>query len=121
MWEEGTITIYGEHKYLYSAKVFVLPSEFGINGGRISKLAICKDDGSGEWNNNNVVYNYDRGLDLTPIDDNAALALDSVLKIYPDPDKCEACNGTGKTEDENTCQVCNGDGYIDIDTDYMYG
>ena len=35
MWTSGTIGL-----YYYEAKVYVEPSRFGIDGGRISKLAI---------------------------------------------------------------------------------
>lgn len=47
-------------------------SEFGINGGRISKLTIKR--GGRE------VYNYDRGEDIAPIDKNTETALEIILK-----------------------------------------
>lgn len=47
-------------------------SEFGINGGRISKLTIKR---SGR-----EVYNYDRGEDIAPIDKNTETALAIILK-----------------------------------------
>lgn len=36
MWDKGIIEI-GKDMFIYHAKVFALPSEFGINCGRISK------------------------------------------------------------------------------------
>jgi len=69
---EVTIQEYREHgwikgrcdKYLFSAKVYGLPSEtYGINGGRVSKLQIIHDNGGG-WKFDNTVYNYDRGIDI---------------------------------------------------------
>lgn len=61
MWSEGTIGIKNEdERYTavhYWCKHFDEPSEeFGIDGGRISKLML-KQDGT-------VVYNYDRGADI---------------------------------------------------------
>lgn len=41
MWEEGTFSIDG-FEFYYEAKVFDEPSPFGIDGGRISKLAIYR-------------------------------------------------------------------------------
>ena len=55
-WQEGTL-----NGYWYQAKVFEVGSQYGINGGRISKLAICKGD---KWDVTKCVYNYDRGLDF---------------------------------------------------------
>lgn len=68
MWREGTIGIPcegGTHKIAhYWEKVFEEGSEFGINGGRISKLMI-KIDGR-------VVLNYDRGWDIEPDENDQA-------------------------------------------------
>jgi hypothetical protein len=61
MWKEGTIGIpkeYGGGIAHYWAKVYDEGSEFGIDGGRISKLMI-KIDGR-------TVVNYDRGWDIEP-------------------------------------------------------
>jgi len=53
MWTRGSI---GE--FNYSVKHFEEGSEFGINGGRISKLEIRR--------NGKTVVNYDRGWDIHP-------------------------------------------------------
>lgn len=66
----------GKYFYTFTAKVYGKPSQYGINGGPISKLTITRrgDDGFEK-----VVYNYDRGLDI-PADDVAAeLILEQIL------------------------------------------
>ena len=65
MWKCGMMIVQGIH-YRYEAKVFDYPSQFGINGGRVSKLYIyrtCIDE--------NMVYDipvviYDRYWELKP-------------------------------------------------------
>lgn len=71
MWEEGTVSVNGEI-FHYWMKQYEEGSEFGINGGRISKLTIKR---SGR-----EVYNYDRGEDIAPIDKNTETALAIILK-----------------------------------------
>ena len=71
MWKEGTVSVNGEIFY-YWLKQYEEGSEFGINGGRISKLTIKR---SGR-----EVYNYDRGEDIEPIDKNTETALAIILK-----------------------------------------
>lgn len=70
-WHEGTIGIpqkNGSSKIAhYWVKTFEEGSEWGINGGKISKLLIKID---GEW-----VANYDRGWDVKPADDDEAAQL----------------------------------------------
>ena len=50
------------------------PSEYGIDEGRISKLMLKR--------NGEIVYNYDRGLDVEPIDEDTEYALAILLKEY---------------------------------------
>ena len=68
---EGTIGIPqkdGSSKIAhYWVKAFEEGSEWGINGGKISKLSIKID---GEW-----VVNYDRGWDVKPAEDDEAAQL----------------------------------------------
>lgn len=45
----------------FEAKIYDEPSTYGINEGRISKLAIRKDG--------KEIYAYDRGLDHSEMDD----------------------------------------------------
>ena len=70
-WHEGTIGIPqkdGSSKIAhYWVKAFEEGSEWGINGGKISKLSIKMD---GEW-----VANYDRGWNVKPADDDEAAQL----------------------------------------------
>ena len=55
-WKTGT------HKgYYYQAVIFDEGSIYGIDGGRISKLSICKGD---KWAAGKEVYSCDRGLDF---------------------------------------------------------
>lgn len=59
----GTVIV-GNNRYYYEAKVFERPSQFGIDGGNISKLYVKRlDDGDGR-----VVAHYDRGWDIKPAD-----------------------------------------------------
>jgi hypothetical protein len=48
------------------AKVYDLPSTFGVNDGRVSKLSICKTAHRDPDANylDQMAYNYDRGLDF---------------------------------------------------------
>ena len=71
MWREGTVSVNGEI-FHYWLKQYEEGSEFGINGGRISKLTIKR---SGR-----EVYNYDRGEDIAPIVKNTETALAIILK-----------------------------------------
>lgn len=71
MWNEGTVSVNGEI-FHYWMKQYEEGSEYGINGGRISKLTIKR--GGRE------VYNYDRSEDIAPIDKNTETALSIILK-----------------------------------------
>lgn len=79
MWTEGTIGIPkkdGGYKAVhYCIKHYDEPSEeYGINGGRISKLSLKMD---GER-----IANYDRGWDLEPTCEEANLALCILLNEH---------------------------------------
>ena len=70
MWKEGSILIGGKG-YRYWIKQFDEGSQYGIDGGRISKLMIkC----GGE-----VVCNYDRGWDMEAVDEDTQIALEIIL------------------------------------------
>ncbi len=79
-WHEGTIGINiksGNSKIAhYWVKSFEEGSEFGIDGGRISKLEIRID---GE-----KVAHYDRGWDLEPAEDDEAaqIAFSILMQSY---------------------------------------
>ena len=73
MWREGTIII-NKKGYRYWVKHFDEGSQFGIDGGRISKLMIKR---SGK-----IVCNYDRGWDIKPVDEDTEFALAILLKDF---------------------------------------
>ena len=82
MWKEGVIRVQVEiDKYIglwYQVKVYDLPSEYGIEGGRISKLQLregCRFDGE-------IVANYDRGWDVKPKTKAAEVALQILLYSF---------------------------------------
>lgn len=79
MWSEGTIGIpEADDKYKvihYWVKHYEEPSdEYGINGGKISKLTL-KVDGE-------IICNYDRAWDIEPTCKEAEMALGILLNNY---------------------------------------
>ena len=70
MWREGSIKVNGE-VFHYWMKQYEGGSQWGIEGGRISKLMLKR---SGE-----IVCNYDRGWDIEPADENTQLATELLL------------------------------------------
>lgn len=70
MWKEGSLRVNGDI-FHYWMKQYEEGSQFGIDGGRISKLMLKRND--------KIVYNYDRGLDVAPVDENTAFALEILL------------------------------------------
>ena len=64
MWSEGTISCPATGvKYKYWVKHYEEGSQFGIDGGKVSKLAIRKVGESRD------LCNYDRGWDVEPADE----------------------------------------------------
>ena len=55
IWLSGDVDINGKG-YHFNAKVYQEPSEYGINGGKVSKLCIGDDE--------KCILNYDRGWDI---------------------------------------------------------
>lgn len=73
MWSEEILKI--ENKTLLcSIKHFEQGSEFGIDGGRISKLTV--KDGTKD------IINYDRGWDIKPESDISILAYKILMEKY---------------------------------------
>ena len=70
MWKEGSLKVYNSI-FHYWMKVYETGSEWGIDGGKVSKLMLKR---SGE-----VVYNYDRGEDVAPVDEETELAVQLLL------------------------------------------
>ena len=73
MWKEGVIGVHSEG-FHYWVKRYEKRSQFGIDGGKISKLMIKR---KGE-----VVCNYDRGWDTKPVDENTQIVLQILLLEY---------------------------------------
>lgn len=70
MWKEGSLRLGGDI-FHYWMKQYEEGSQFGIDGGRISKLMLKR--------NSEIVYNYDRGLYVAPVDENTVFALEILL------------------------------------------
>ena len=66
MWKEGSIKVNGEI-FHYWMKQYEGGSQWGIDGGRISKLMLKRDG--------KIVCNYDRGWDIHPTCKEAEMAL----------------------------------------------
>ena len=60
--------------YKYQVKVYEVGSEFGIDGGKISKAWISLGG--------KAVVNYDRGWDIEPVDEGAEIALAILIKEH---------------------------------------
>ena len=73
MWKEGSLKVH-ESVFHYWMKQYDEGSEFGIDGGRISKLTLKR--------NGAVVANYDRGWDIKPQGYEAEVALAILMKEY---------------------------------------
>lgn len=69
-WKEAIIENKGKN-YKVTFKQFEEGSEFGINGGRISKLTINLGK--------EKVANYDRGWDIEPTDEDTKAVLELLL------------------------------------------
>lgn len=70
MFKEGSIRV-RDSIFHYWMKVYDIPSEFGIDGGKVSKLLLKRND--------EIVCSYERGWDKMPIDDDTQLALEILL------------------------------------------
>ena len=59
MWRRGWVD-WNEKTYYWQAQVFAEPSEFGIGGGRVSKLQIHERANR----DSPLIYRWDRGPDI---------------------------------------------------------
>ena len=73
MWSEGKIEVDGK-EVQYWVKHYEEGSEWGIDGGRISKLECRVDDVK--------ILNYDRGWDKKPTTKLGKDAYAAILKMY---------------------------------------
>lgn len=79
MWKQGAIGVKDSNGRMVSVSYWIKhydkPSEeYGISGGRISKLMLKQ--------NGRVVYNYDRGVDVEPQTPEAETALAILIHEY---------------------------------------
>ena len=70
MWKESSIKVGGE-VFHYWMKQYEEGSQWGIEGGRISKLMLKR--------NGEIVCNYDRGWDVEPADENTRIATEHLI------------------------------------------
>lgn len=73
-WKEGALRVPDGSIYHYWVKAYETGSEFGIDGGRVSKLTIERKG--------QTVCNYDRGWDVQPVDEETQIALGILLQQY---------------------------------------
>ena len=58
----------------FNALVFQTGSQYGINGGRVSKLMVRR--------NGTYIINYDRGWDIRPRSEEDGLILDTLVEYF---------------------------------------
>ena len=73
MWTEGTIQV-GTSIFHYWVKHYEEPSIFGYEEGRTSKISLRR--------NGKTVFNFDRGMNIPPEDEEIETALAILLKQY---------------------------------------
>ena len=71
MWQTVKVNV-NETKYIAYIKQYDEGSQYGIDGGRISKLQIKEGD--------KTVVNYDRGWDIKPETAQQEAALETILR-----------------------------------------
>ena len=70
MRKEGSLKVYNSI-FHYWLKVYDECSQYGIDGGKVSKLMLKRDG--------KIIANYDRGWDIKPADPDTQLAVDILL------------------------------------------
>lgn len=90
LWIHGKLTTM--EGYRFAAKVYDLPSSYGIENGHISKLQIWKDD--------QTVAAYDRGWDQKPQTNQQKIALEMIRDVFDGKDR-EFTPLTTKTNDQD--------------------
>ena len=73
MWTEGTIQV-GTSTFHYWVKLYEESSTFGYEEGRASKISLLR--------NGKTVFNFARGMDILPEDEDTETALAILLKQY---------------------------------------
>ena len=75
-WVSGTVKLANGRTFLYNLLAFDKPSDFGIDGGRISKLWVATAARL------TMVVNYDRGWDVKPQTGDHKAVYAALLKRY---------------------------------------
>ncbi len=94
-WVEGTLEemlldrSWIGRSYGFQAKVYNDGSKFGINKGRVSKLAVWKNETGGTVSFRKTIANYDRGWDVQPTDDTAKDVLKRIIDGLEESPKSE--------------------------------
>lgn len=73
MWHKGSIYVDGI-KYIFYVKSYEFPSQYGIDGGKISKLEIRRND--------ITIVQYDRGWVSKPVTKAEKEIFEELVKIY---------------------------------------
>ncbi len=73
LWIIGTIE---PGSFTFRAKIYDLPSSFGIEGGTISKLEVRSMSGE-------IVVRFDRGWDIPPINDESWGIVKALVETFP--------------------------------------
>ena len=83
-WVKGTVGGYN-----FEAKLYDNVSKFGINNGRVSKLAIWDEDYREEYENFDeaCVVVYERGWELEPFDDDDIECYNAVMELLENSPK----------------------------------
>ena len=90
LWIDGKLTTMDGYRFI--AKVYDKPSQFGIEGGNISKLQLWKDDVT--------VAAYDRGWDQEPETFEQKIALEIIRTVFDEP-KREVTKGISSDKDKS--------------------
>ena len=101
MWTEGTIRV-GASVFHYWVKHYEEPSIYGYEEGRASKISLRR--------NGKTVFNFDRGMDIPPEDEETETALAILLKQYNCSSKTKSHNpepkgSGGRIPDFCSCMI----------------
>jgi len=75
-WTRGTVRLANGRTFRFDAKHYAEPSEYGIGGGRISKLSVRTAVRLA------TVVNYDRGWDVEPRTADHRAVLSALVERY---------------------------------------
>jgi len=81
-WVDGVVST-DNQEYKFSAKLFDVGSNYGINDGRVSKLSIRLQDTT--WDKS--IVNYDRGWDIEPKTDEHKQIFNVIMELLENSPK----------------------------------